>query len=387
MCSATPLTTPAVSTGILNIGPNAEGQGSEHRDRFRTACALGQCDLDAWANTRSASAPATATRSSTPSTSAPAPAPSPRTTSASFAHRASSRPGGSSTGFLCQLFLQGNASRYYRANQLGTYVQDKFQITPNLSLTAGIRYDWNGGLTEKYGRIFNFDPISLQLQRARLTRSPNPGFIIAGNNTNGTQGVSNTTLTGRQWGIGPRLGVAWQPEEFHSKVVVRTGFGMYYDRGELFSYFSPGYAIGTVTGGPFGVNQQLPFVTAQTCPTGTRSISTRATSRPAAAAASGGSQGPTQSRELPTASVPRRPRPPTPKASDLSNISQPTASKLNLRRRHRASSITASPSRSASTTAPTSCPTPSTTRWTSSGSRATTSPSKSATSATWAATR
>ena len=52
---------------------------------------------------------------------------------------------------------------------------------------------------------------------------------------------------------------------FHSKVVVRAGSGMYYDRGELFSYFSPGYAIGTVTGGPFGVNQQLPFVTAQTC--------------------------------------------------------------------------------------------------------------------------
>ena len=53
-----------------------------------------------------------------------------------------------------------------------------------------------------------------------------------------------------------------QPELFHSKVVVRAGFGMYYDRGELFSYFSPGYAIGTVTGGPFGVNQQLPFVNA-----------------------------------------------------------------------------------------------------------------------------
>jgi len=46
------------------------------------------------------------------------------------------------------------------------------------------------------------------------------------------------------------VGVAWQPEELHSKVVVRSGFGMYYDRGELFSYFSPGYAIGTVTGGP-----------------------------------------------------------------------------------------------------------------------------------------
>ena len=42
--------------------------------------------------------------------------------------------------------------------------------------------------------------------------------------------------------------------------------GIYYDRGELFSYFSPGYAIGLVTGGPFGVNQQVPFVTTQTCP-------------------------------------------------------------------------------------------------------------------------
>ena len=59
---------------------------------------------------------------------------------------------------------------------------------------------------------------------------------------------------------------------FKDKVVVRSGFGMYYDRGELFSYFSPGYAIGTVTGGPFGVNQQLPFVNASSCPAATQSF-------------------------------------------------------------------------------------------------------------------
>ncbi len=40
-------------------------------------------------------------------------------------------PGSSATGFYVTSFLQGNASRYYRANQLGTYVQDKWQITPN----------------------------------------------------------------------------------------------------------------------------------------------------------------------------------------------------------------------------------------------------------------
>ncbi len=161
-------------------------------------------------------------------------------------------------------FLQGNANRYYRANQLGLFVQDKFQVKPNLTLTAGLRYDWDGGLTEKYGRIFNFDP-SLYNYNATSDTIVNPGFIIAGNNANGTSGVSNTTLTGRQWGIGPRLGAAWQPAMFNNKVVVRAGTGIYYDRGELFSYFSPGYAIGSVTGGPFGVNQQLPFVTTQTC--------------------------------------------------------------------------------------------------------------------------
>ena len=74
-------------------------------------------------------------------------------------------PGSSATGFYVTSFLQGDANRYYRANQLGTYVQDKLQITPRLSLTAGVRYDWDGGLTEKYGRIFNFDPSLYQLQR------------------------------------------------------------------------------------------------------------------------------------------------------------------------------------------------------------------------------
>ena len=48
-------------------------------------------------------------------------------------------PGSSTTGFYVTSFLQGNANRYYRANQLGTYVQDKWQVTPTLSLTAGVR--------------------------------------------------------------------------------------------------------------------------------------------------------------------------------------------------------------------------------------------------------
>ncbi len=167
--------------------------------------------------------------------------------------------------FTTTKFLQGNANRYYRAGEAGAFVQDKFQIRSNLSLTAGLRFDWDGGLTEKYGRIFNFDPSQYSYDDATDTITSN-GFIIAGNNKLfPTKGVSNTTLTGRQWGLAPRLGAAWSPKKFNDKVVVRAGVGLYYDRGELYSYLSPGYAEGVINGGPFGVNQTPPYVNAQSC--------------------------------------------------------------------------------------------------------------------------
>jgi hypothetical protein len=229
-------------------------------------------------------------------------------------------PGNSSSGFYVSSFLQGNASRYYRANQLGTYVQDKYQVTPTLSLTAGLRYDWDGGMTEKYGRIFNFDP-TLYNYAAGSDTITNTGLVIAGNNANGTTGVSNTTLTGRQWGIGPRIGAAWQPGISHNTVVFRTGAGIYYDRGELFSYFSPGYAIGSVTGGPFGVNQQLPFVNATSCPASTQYLYQGYLPTCGGTAAEG-------NLENPYGTVPLAP-PTNPKASDLSNYLPNAYSILN----------------------------------------------------------
>jgi hypothetical protein len=178
--------------------------------------------------------------------------------------------------FTTTKFLQGNANRYLRAGQSGAYIQDKFQFRPNLSLTAGLRWDWDGGFTEKYGRIYNFDPSQYSYDDATDTLTSN-GIIIAGNNKLfPSKGVSNTTLTGRQWGFAPRLGVAWSPKKFNDKVVVRAGTGLYYDRGELFSYLSPGFAEGVINGGPFGVNQTPPYVNAQSCgndPTASGSIS------------------------------------------------------------------------------------------------------------------
>jgi hypothetical protein len=303
------------SPGILNIGPNAEGQSANTgvfqnrwQPRGDAIWTLGRHTVSFGVN-YSYTQLNTIDHRTNAGTIA--------TDDFSQFAQGQVTPGGSSTGYYVSSFLQGDANRYYRANQLGSYVQDKFQLTPRISLTAGIRYDWNGGLSEKYGRIFNFEP-SLYQYNATSDTIEDSGLIIAGNNANGTAGVSDTTLTGRQWGIGPRLGAAWQPERFHNNLVVRTGFGMYYDRGELFSYFSPGYAIGTVTGGPFGVNQQLPFVTAQTCPVQTQYLYEGYIPTCGGAGNGGPQDAIAGNLENPYGSVQSAP-PTNPKASDLNN--------------------------------------------------------------------
>jgi Carboxypeptidase regulatory-like domain len=163
-------------------------------------------------------------------------------------------------------YLTGNPNRYWRANETGEYIQDKFQFRSNISITAGLRFEYQGGLSEKNGNFFNFNPSAYAYNPTTDTISSS-GVIVAGNSPNATPGVSPSTLTGRQWGLAPRFGIAWSPKMFDSKVVVRAGWGMYYDRGELYSYLSQPSAVTVAPGGPFGVNQQLPFVGAPFCPT------------------------------------------------------------------------------------------------------------------------
>ena len=164
--------------------------------------------------------------------------------------------------------LTGNSNRYYRSHDIGSYAMDKWQVLPNLSISAGIRYDFDGPLSEKNGMLVNFDP---SLYSATDSAVTNSGLVIAGNNKQyGTPGVSDSTLKGRQWGIGPRLGVAWAPNFNHGTVVWRAGAGMYYDRGQYFQYLSPPYSASSEISGPFGATQEPPFA-AFTTATGTMS--------------------------------------------------------------------------------------------------------------------
>jgi len=163
---------------------------------------------------------------------------------------------------------KNTADRYYRSNEMEGYVQDKWQLLSNLSITVGGRYDYHGGLTEKYGNMFNFDPALYSVtgtSTAGFTVN-NAGFVVAPNNKYasgvpaGNLAGSDSTLNGRQWGISPRIGFAWAPKQNEGRIVISGGAGMYYDRGELFSYLSqPFGAAGG--GGVFGVTQSAPLAT------------------------------------------------------------------------------------------------------------------------------
>jgi hypothetical protein len=171
----------------------------------------------------------------------------------------------------------GSANRYYRSNTVGSYVNDNFKMRSNLTVTLGLRWDVDGPLTEKYGRLTAFDPSKYSYVQCTVGGAPadpalteynygacdpgtdvitNSGLEIAGNNkTGGTPGASDSLMKNHQWGFAPRIGIAWSPTP---KFTIRAGYGMYYDRGELFSYLSP--SAGSGFNGPFGVTLAPPFV-------------------------------------------------------------------------------------------------------------------------------
>ena len=85
------------------------------------------------------------------------------------------------------------------------FVQDDIQATPNLTINAGLRYQYDGSPTEVHGQIANFD-------LATATLDP-PGTPI---------------FKAPKLNLAPRIGLAYTP--FGSKkTVIRVGFGMFYN--------------------------------------------------------------------------------------------------------------------------------------------------------------
>jgi len=166
------------------------------------------------------------------------------------------------TGTYSTAFV-GSADRYYRADTAGFFVNDNVKLKSNLTVNLGLRWDLDGPFSEKHGMLTGFNAADYSYNAASDTITGS-GLEIAGNNAAmGTAGASDSLMTQKQWGLAPRLGIAWTPTP---KLTVRAGAGIYYDRGELFTYLNAGAGGGF--SGPFGVTLSPPFVEETTAGTG-----------------------------------------------------------------------------------------------------------------------
>jgi hypothetical protein len=102
------------------------------------------------------------------------------------------------------------SSPYY-----GTFIEDTYHASKNLSITAGLRWDIFGGRNERFNRQEYFDPTI----NNTFDGVPYTGAEIFANGSN------RSPFTTNLHDFGPRLGFAWQAAQH---LVVRAGAGFYF---------------------------------------------------------------------------------------------------------------------------------------------------------------
>jgi hypothetical protein len=107
--------------------------------------------------------------------------------------------------------LPADAQRYFRTNTYGAFAQDDWKIRPNLTVNLGLRWEYFTPLREKRGRISNILFGSQGLQNSRIV-------------------TTDELYSPDRNNFAPRLGFAWTPGAAGGRVVVRGGFGVFYDR-------------------------------------------------------------------------------------------------------------------------------------------------------------
>ena len=154
------------------------------------------------------------------------------------------------TGAGSPLALGSTANRDWRITNLAGYVQDTWRSRPDLTVTAGVRYQFQGAPYEVHGTEAQFF-------------NTNVNALVATRIANGLAGVSGggatPELTYRKAGKGanasplynadktdfsPRLSLAWNPS-FHDgllaeafgnrKTVLRAGAGLIYDQSVIWA--------------------------------------------------------------------------------------------------------------------------------------------------------
>jgi hypothetical protein len=135
------------------------------------------------------------------------------------------------TGTVSQNDSFASQSTYYAG-----YLQDDWRVRPNLTLTLGVRYEYEGPVTERFNRsVRGFDPdavlpISQQVE-AKYAASPIPQLpadrfrVRGGVMFAGTGGQPRALWRSDHRKFAPRIGFSYNPLK---NTVLRGGYGLYF---------------------------------------------------------------------------------------------------------------------------------------------------------------
>lgn len=128
-------------------------------------------------------------------------------------------------GYPARTMLGGEERRgSYHQNSVYSYLQDRWRITPDLSLTLGLRYEWRNPWRDKRGFMGNFDPVSGELFPPLLDLELGPGET-------GRFRPNFPLVEWRPWeGLLPRSGLAFR---LGQSSVLHLGFGLYSNETDL----------------------------------------------------------------------------------------------------------------------------------------------------------
>ena len=115
----------------------------------------------------------------------------------------------------------GNADKYFRQSVYDAFITDDWRVRPELTINAGIRWEYGAPITELKGRLVNLDVASGFTAVAPVLGSDPVGSLTS-------QSYPTSLLRPDKRGIEPRIGISWRPIS-GSSVLVKAGYGIYDD--------------------------------------------------------------------------------------------------------------------------------------------------------------
>lgn len=109
----------------------------------------------------------------------------------------------------------GNADKLLSGIAANGYVNDDWRVSPSLTVNAGVRWEYESPLDERFGRLANL----------RVAHDFSTATTVAADAAR-ANGLPPALVRSDWRGIQPRAGIAWRPVA-GSSLVVRAGYGLY----------------------------------------------------------------------------------------------------------------------------------------------------------------